>query len=305
MFSAYTTTGSFSRSAVNNSSGASLPPRAVCYDACAALDELHPCCAWVPIIDVLLCSCSYIPGHPCVLVCVCVCVCVCACARLPLLCCTGAKTQLAGFITSMLVLFVLLVMTPVFELLPYNTMAAIIIAGVMGLVEFETAYYLLRVRYLLAAGLMCCVLLTYVLAGWCCTWCYSTDPVQVPCKQRGHTGCCVMYVTRASDSVLTGSLPLTQIVLHLTQTVLLLLTPPPTTPLLQTQLRDFIVWLVAFVVTLFAGIELGLAAAIGLALVIVIIESAFPHTAMLGRVERTTVRGCLLGLVPTVAIVSC
>lgn len=69
----------------------------------------------------------------------------------------------------MLVLFVLLVMTPVFELLPYNTMAAIIIAGVMGLVEFETAYYLLRVRYLLAAGLMCCVLLTYVLAGWYCT----------------------------------------------------------------------------------------------------------------------------------------
>lgn len=104
-----------------------------------------------------------------------------------------------------------------------------------------------------------------------------------------------MYVTRASDSVLTASLPLTQTVLHLTQTVLLLPTPPPNTPLLQTQLRDFIVWLVAFVVTLFAGIELGLAAAIGLALVIVIIESAFPHTAMLGRVERTTVRGACWG----------
>ncbi|WIA41485.1 hypothetical protein OEZ86_008861 [Tetradesmus obliquus] len=132
MFNSYTTTGSFSRSAVNNSS--------------------------------------------------------------------GAKTQLAGFITSMVVMFVLLFLTKVFELLPYNTMAAIIIAGVMGLVEFDTAIYLMK-----------------------------------------------------------------------------------------THLRDFAVWLVAFLATLFLGIELGLAAAIGLALLIVIFESAFPHTAVLGRVDRTTV----------------
>jgi MFS superfamily sulfate permease-like transporter len=59
----------------------------------------------------------------------------------------------------------------------------------------------------------------------------------------------------------------------------------------QTHLRDFAVWLVAFLATLFLGIELGLAAAIGLALLIVIFESAFPHTAVLGRVDRTTVRG--------------
>jgi MFS superfamily sulfate permease-like transporter len=68
-------------------------------------------------------------------------------------------------------------------------------------------------------------------------------------------------------------------VLHLH---LLLLSP-------QTHLRDFAVWLVAFFATLFLGIELGLAAAIGLALLIVIFESAFPHTAVLGRVDRTTV----------------
>jgi hypothetical protein len=42
-------------------------------------------------------------------------------------------------------MFVLLFLTKVFELLPYNTMAAIIIAGVMGLVEFDTAIYLLKV----------------------------------------------------------------------------------------------------------------------------------------------------------------
>lgn len=49
------------------------------------------------------------------------------------------------------------------------------------------------------------------------------------------------------------------------------------------------VWCVAFFATLFLGIEPGLAAAIGLALLIVIFESAFPHSAMLGRVDRTTV----------------
>lgn len=97
-------------------------------------------------------------------------------------------------------MFVLLFLTKVFELLPYNTMAAIIIAGVAGLVEFDTAAYLFR-----------------------------------------------------------------------------------------THLRDFAVWVVAFLSTLFLGIELGLGVAIGLALLIVIFESAFPHTAMLGRIDRSTV----------------
>jgi sulfate transporter 4 len=112
----------------------------------------------------------------------------------------GAKTQLAGFVTAIVVMFVLLFLTKVFELLPYNVMAAIIIAGVAGLVEFDTAAYLFR-----------------------------------------------------------------------------------------THLRDFAVWMVAFVSTLFLGIELGLGVSIGLALLIVIFESAFPHTAMLGRVDRSTV----------------
>jgi hypothetical protein len=42
-------------------------------------------------------------------------------------------------------MFVLLFLTPVFEKLPYNTMAAIIIVGVAGLVEFEEAIYLFKV----------------------------------------------------------------------------------------------------------------------------------------------------------------
>lgn len=40
---------------------------------------------------------------------------------------------------------------------------------------------------------------------------------------------------------------------------------------------------------MFLGVEIGLAISIGLALMIVIYESAFPHTALLGRVGRTTI----------------
>jgi sulfate transporter 4 len=58
---------------------------------------------------------------------------------------------------------------------------------------------------------------------------------------------------------------------------------------LQTNLRDFFVFAVAIICTLFTGIEMGLFVSIVLALLIVIFESAFPHTAMLGRIERTTV----------------
>ena len=42
-------------------------------------------------------------------------------------------------------MFVLLFLTPMFEKLPYNTMAAIIIVGVSGLVELDQAVYLFRV----------------------------------------------------------------------------------------------------------------------------------------------------------------
>jgi len=59
--------------------------------------------------------------------------------------------------------------------------------------------------------------------------------------------------------------------------------------LLRVHLRDFLVWTVGFLCTLFLGVELGLAISIGLAVLIVVFESAFPHTAVLGRVERSQV----------------
>ncbi|EFJ51511.1 hypothetical protein VOLCADRAFT_79619 [Volvox carteri f. nagariensis] len=52
---------------------------------------------------------------------------------------------------------------------------------------------------------------------------------------------------------------------------------------------DFLVWMASFLGVLFISIEIGLGIAIGLALLIVIYESAFPHTAQLGRIPGSSV----------------
>eukprot|EP00192_Tetraselmis_astigmatica_P007586 CAMPEP_0117680504 /NCGR_PEP_ID=MMETSP0804-20121206/18396_1 /TAXON_ID=1074897 /ORGANISM="Tetraselmis astigmatica, Strain CCMP880" /LENGTH=749 /DNA_ID=CAMNT_0005490023 /DNA_START=80 /DNA_END=2329 /DNA_ORIENTATION=- len=113
---------------------------------------------------------------------------------------TGAKTGLAGAVTSMLVLLILLFITPVFEWMPFNALAAIVISGVVGLVEFNEMMFLFKVAKL-----------------------------------------------------------------------------------------DCLVWLTSFLCTLLLGVEIGLAIAVGLAMLIVIYQSAFPHTAVLGLIPRTTV----------------
>eukprot|EP00878_Enallax_costatus_P040227 GHUV01046260.1.p2 GENE.GHUV01046260.1~~GHUV01046260.1.p2 ORF type:complete len:147 (-),score=18.36 GHUV01046260.1:259-699(-) len=58
---------------------------------------------------------------------------------------SGAKTQLAGVITAVIVMFVLLFLTPVFALVPYNAIGAIIIAGCTTLFEWRVAAMLWRV----------------------------------------------------------------------------------------------------------------------------------------------------------------
>ncbi|KAF8066266.1 SULTR2 [Scenedesmus sp. PABB004] len=52
---------------------------------------------------------------------------------------------------------------------------------------------------------------------------------------------------------------------------------------------DWLVWMTSCVTTMFLGVEVGLAISIGLALLIVVYESAIPHTALLGRVGNTTI----------------
>jgi hypothetical protein len=212
----------------------------------------------------------------------------------------GAKTQLAGFVTSIVVMLVLLFMTPgagrwrlfwldpvgcilvqlfpcfathptqptpppppppptVFEKLPYNTIAAIIIVGVSQLVELDMAVYLFKVGALGGFGGGGGVrLVVYVIRPSHSHTLPPTEPTS-----------CSHIVTWSSRPPIKPSNP----------------QPPPP----QTHLRDFVVWLAAFVCTLFLGAELGLAISIGLALLIVILETAFPHTAVLGQIERTTV----------------
>lgn len=61
---------------------------------------------------------------------------------------------------GIIVMFVLLFLTPVFRLMPYNTMAAIIVVGVMQLVEFGVAIDLFRVgsRGSTCHAVLCCAL---------------------------------------------------------------------------------------------------------------------------------------------------
>ena len=51
---------------------------------------------------------------------------------------------------------------------------------------------------------------------------------------------------------------------------------------------DFGNWMLAFIGTLFLGVELGLGIAVGISLLLVVFESAYPHTAVLGRLPGTT-----------------
>ena len=50
---------------------------------------------------------------------------------------------------------------------------------------------------------------------------------------------------------------------------------------------DFAVWIAAFIGTLFLGVEAGLGMSVGISLLLVIFESAYPHTAVLGRLPGT------------------
>ncbi|CAL5218904.1 g648 [Coccomyxa viridis] len=60
----------------------------------------------------------------------------------------GAKTQLAGIISGILVMIVLLCLTPVFRNMPQNAQAAVIIAAVIGLFRYDEWFFLWKVNKL-------------------------------------------------------------------------------------------------------------------------------------------------------------
>ncbi len=51
---------------------------------------------------------------------------------------------------------------------------------------------------------------------------------------------------------------------------------------------DLLCWLAACLGVLFISVEVGLAIAIGLAVVLVIYQVAFPHTAVLGKLSSSS-----------------
>eukprot|EP00980_Cylindrotheca_fusiformis_P030104 scaffold24377_cov132-Cylindrotheca_fusiformis.AAC.2 len=113
---------------------------------------------------------------------------------------SGAQSGISGMVTAILVGITLLLLTPIFELLPLCVLAAIVISGVIGLLDYEEAMYLWRVHKF-----------------------------------------------------------------------------------------DFLVWTVACIGTMFLGVEIGLGIAVIVSLLLVIYESAVPHTAVLGRLPGSTV----------------
>jgi sulfate transporter 4 len=112
----------------------------------------------------------------------------------------GAQSGVAGMVTATLVVVVLIFLTRVFELVPNCTLAAIVVSGVFGLVDYEEAMHLWKVHK-----------------------------------------------------------------------------------------KDFTIWTCACVGTMFLGVQIGLILSVGVSLIIVLYESAYPHTAVLGRLPGTTV----------------
>ena len=113
---------------------------------------------------------------------------------------SGAKSGISGMVTATLVAFSLLLLTPVFEQLPTAVLGAIVISGVIGLIDYPEAINLWKVHKF-----------------------------------------------------------------------------------------DFGVWVTACFGTMFLGVEIGLAIAVGVSLLIVIYESAYPHTSVMGRLPGSTV----------------
>lgn len=76
---------------------------------------------------------------------------------------SGAKTQLSAFVAAGLVAMTLLFLTPLFYYLPKAVLAAVIVVGVAGLIDFRYARYLIKVSRSEFALLIATFLVTIIL----------------------------------------------------------------------------------------------------------------------------------------------
>lgn len=58
---------------------------------------------------------------------------------------SGAKSQLAGITSAIVVMFVLLFLTPVFKNMPQNVLGAIVISAVISLFNYSEWFFLWKV----------------------------------------------------------------------------------------------------------------------------------------------------------------
>lgn len=65
---------------------------------------------------------------------------------------SGAKSQLAGIVSAIVVMFVLLFLTPVFKNMPQNVLGAIVIGAVVSLFNYSEWFFLWKVSSRLPAA---------------------------------------------------------------------------------------------------------------------------------------------------------
>jgi SulP family sulfate permease len=74
----------------------------------------------------------------------------------------GAQTQMSSFISAALVILVLLFFTPLFYAVPIATLAAIIMTSVIGLIDINEMYYLVKVKKVEGIVLLVTLLATLI-----------------------------------------------------------------------------------------------------------------------------------------------
>ena len=84
-------------------------------------------------------------------------------------------------------------------------------------------------------------------------------------------------------------LPIAALSAIVISSVIGLLDYPEAIFLWKSDLRDFFIWVIALLGTLFLGVEVGLLIAVGISLLFVIYESAYPHIAVLGKLPGTQI----------------
>ena len=77
----------------------------------------------------------------------------------------GGRSQLTGFIASLVILMTILFMLPYFKYLPETTLAAIVLYAALGLVEVDDLVYFYRLRAWSDIAITFACFLVTVLAG--------------------------------------------------------------------------------------------------------------------------------------------